>query len=273
MMSASGSFDFSAAAGDSNSGAAPRWTIAEESSHAQFSTSERSAVRSSADKMAGEPRRLASLPPRPSARKRFVRPEQPEWCAPDKLASAAFSSAGRAYSGPASVCGSSGWHARHPLRRTVRVDFARRDQSGKIARPAGPEGRNSAGPGGAMQGIADWARPARVRLRICGERHRRLGPSSLPIRTSRTSASCSGTAAKSWRPSLNSPESRSQRPSLFLRWWRQGTPTRPNLRSPMQRCKVWRRLLRAVTGAMGPGAEDRGSHRQDSARCDARRLF
>jgi hypothetical protein len=67
--------------------------------------------------------------------------------------------------------------------------------------------------------LAHKVQPVRVRRRICGERH---PPSRsfpiLPIKTSRTSASCWGTAGKYWRPSLNSPESRRQRPSLFLRW-------------------------------------------------------
>jgi ABC transporter substrate binding protein len=44
-------------------------------------------------------RHVLSLRSEHCARKRFVRPEQPEWCAPDRLASAAFSAAA-AYSGP-----------------------------------------------------------------------------------------------------------------------------------------------------------------------------
>jgi class 3 adenylate cyclase len=44
-----------------------------------------------------------------------------------------------------------------PLRRTVQVDFARRDPSGKIAHPAGPQGRNQPGVA-AMQEIGDWLR-------------------------------------------------------------------------------------------------------------------
>ena len=56
MRSVSGSFDFSDAAssGESNSGAAPRWTIAGLSSRAYFSIMARSAVRNSADTLDGE---------------------------------------------------------------------------------------------------------------------------------------------------------------------------------------------------------------------------
>jgi hypothetical protein len=64
-----------------------------------------------------------------------------------------------------------------PFRRTVWVDFARRDLSGKISHPAGPQGRIQSGVGGDAGNyrLAHKARPARVRRRICGERHRRLG--------------------------------------------------------------------------------------------------
>jgi SAM domain (Sterile alpha motif) len=50
------------------------------------------------------------------------------------------------------------------LRRTVRVDFARRDLSGKIAHPAGPQGRIQPGVGGdaGNSRLAHKARPARV---------------------------------------------------------------------------------------------------------------
>ena len=52
-----------------------------------------------------------------------------------------------------------------------------------------------------------------------------------------------GHRRKFWRPSLNSPESRHQRPSLFLCWWRRGTATRPNLpnrrRSRRHQPKPW----------------------------------
>jgi hypothetical protein len=41
-----------------------------------------------------------------------------------------------------------GLPARQPCGGPVRVDFARRDQSGKIVHPAGPQGRNQPGVGG-----------------------------------------------------------------------------------------------------------------------------
>jgi hypothetical protein len=43
-----------------------------------------------------------------------------------------------------------------PAADRFRVDFARRDLSGKIAHSTGPQGRNSAGRWAAMQEIADW---------------------------------------------------------------------------------------------------------------------
>jgi hypothetical protein len=48
---------------------------------------------------------VLSLRSEHAARKRFVRPEQPEWRAPERLASAASSAAGRGVLGAASVCG------------------------------------------------------------------------------------------------------------------------------------------------------------------------
>ena len=73
-----------------------------------------------------------------------------------------------------------------PLRRTVRVDFARRDLSGKIAYPADLlanseplQGRIQPGVGGdaGNSRLAHKARAARARQRIYGEWHRGLGPS------------------------------------------------------------------------------------------------
>jgi hypothetical protein len=60
----------------------------------------------------------------------FVRPEQPERRAPDRLASAAFS-ARRGVLGAGFRLWLFGLAGPSPLRRTVRVDFARRDLSGK----------------------------------------------------------------------------------------------------------------------------------------------
>jgi hypothetical protein len=58
--------------------------------------------------------------------------------------------------------------ASSPMRQTVRVDFARRDLSGRIARPAGPQGRIQPGVGGnagrlAHKGSARPSTSARLR--------------------------------------------------------------------------------------------------------------
>jgi hypothetical protein len=112
-------------------------------------------------------------------RKWFVRPEQPEWRAPDRLASAAFSAAGRGVLGAGfrlwlfglarpSPCGgpfgsiSRGaiYRVKSPVQRVHKAEI----QPGV----GGDPGNNR---------LAHKARPARVRRRICGERHRRLGSS------------------------------------------------------------------------------------------------
>jgi hypothetical protein len=59
-----------------------------------------------------------------------------------------FSRPAAAYSGPASVYGSSGWPARQPYGGPFGSIFARRDLPGKIAHPAGPQGRIQPGVGG-----------------------------------------------------------------------------------------------------------------------------
>ena len=73
---------------------------------------------------------------------------------PGQIGIGCFSAAGRGVLGPASVCGSSGCPP-SPLRRTVRVDFARRDLSGKITHPSGPKARKVSR-AAAMQETADW---------------------------------------------------------------------------------------------------------------------
>jgi hypothetical protein len=68
-------------------------------------------------------------------------------CALDGLASTAVSAIGRVGSGPAPPAALRGGDPSVNLRQTVLVGFAPNDLSGQIARPAGPQGRNSAGRG------------------------------------------------------------------------------------------------------------------------------
>jgi hypothetical protein len=90
-------------------------------------------------------------------RKKPGKPAAPLPDEPDPQAQRNFSAAaaGRGVFGAAFRLWLFGVARPSPLRRTVRVDFARRDLSGKIPHPAGPQPECSRA-WAAMQEIADW---------------------------------------------------------------------------------------------------------------------
>jgi hypothetical protein len=88
-----------------------------------------------------------------------------------------FQPTAAAYSGPASFCGSSGWAARHPC-----------GPLGPISRGAIYRGKSPVQRVYKAEFSRAWdkGRPARVCRRICGEWHRRLGPSPCDYQMSIT---------------------------------------------------------------------------------------